>query len=118
MLDRVAGDIAAARALPTLPPWPAPRECGEDDPAAFTDGVTRILDYLAAGAVFQSYLSRGRCARFEAELVPALLPELLREATPAAFSGLFAGDGLEAVSSAQTGRRCRRTRVDAKIALQ
>src|SRR3546814_8885306 len=54
MLDRVAGDIAAARALPTLPPWQAPRECGEDDPAAFTDGVTRILDYLAAGDVFRS----------------------------------------------------------------
>src|SRR3546814_9964325 len=81
MLDRVAGDIAAARALPTLPPWQAPRECGEDDPAAFTDGVTRILDYLAAGDVFQANLSRGWCARFDDALDPARLHERSEEHT-------------------------------------
>src|SRR3546814_2510496 len=80
-------------------PWQAPRECGEDDPAAFTDGVTRILDYLAAGDVFQANLSRGWRARFDDALDPARLHERLREANPAPFSGLFAGDGWAVVSA-------------------
>src|SRR5690606_11892468 len=99
MLDRVAGDLDASRALPVLPPWQAPRECVEDAPAAFTDGVTRILDYLAAGDVFQANLSRGWRILFDGALDPARLHDRLREANPAPFSGLFSGDGWAVVSA-------------------
>lgn len=99
MLDRIAGDIAASRALPALPAWQPPRECIEDAPTTFTDGVSRILDYLAAGDVFQANLSRGWRVGFDASLDPARLHLRLREANPAPFSGLFAGDGWAVVSA-------------------
>lgn len=98
-LDRIVGDIEASRSLPVLPPWQAPGDCVEDDPVAFTDGVARILDYLAAGDVFQANLSRGWRARFEGALDPARLHLRLREANPAPFSGLLAGDGWAVVSA-------------------
>src|SRR3546814_20520947 len=91
MLDRVAGDIAAARALPTLPPWQAPRECGEDDPAAFTDGVTRILDYLAPGDVLHANLSRRWRDRFDHALDPARPPHRRRGANHAPATAPLGG---------------------------
>ena len=99
MLDRIADDIAAARAMPALPPWRAPQSCVEDPPGAFTDGVVRILDYLAAGDVFQANLSRGWQVEFDAPLEPGQLHARLREANPAPFAGLFAGDGWAVVSA-------------------
>src|SRR5690606_30689024 len=72
-------------------------------PEAFTDGVVRILDYLAAGDVFQANLSRGWRAEFDAPLDPARLHARLREFNPAPFAGLFAGDGW-AVASASPER--------------
>jgi anthranilate synthase component 1 len=99
LLDRIAGDLDASRALPPLPPWQAPRDCEEDPPADFTEGVARILDYLAAGDVFQANLSRGWRARFDAALDPARLHARLREANPAPFAGLFAGEGWAVVSA-------------------
>ena len=99
MLDRIAGDIEAARATPALPPWLPPRSCVEDPPPAFTAGVARILDYLAAGDVFQANLSRGWQAVFDARLEPGQLHARLREANPAPFAGVFAGDGWAVVSA-------------------
>src|SRR5690606_15101966 len=100
---RTEADARAARALPALPGWQPPRRCDEDQPEAFTDGVVRILDYLAAGDVFQANLSRGWRAEFDAPLDPARLHARLREFNPAPFAGLFAGDGW-AVASASPER--------------
>src|SRR3546814_15545197 len=61
--------------------------------------TTLFRSYLAAGDVFQANLSRGWCARFDDALDPARLHERLREANPAPFSGLFAGDGWAVVSA-------------------
>src|SRR3546814_16750289 len=61
--------------------------------------TTLFRSYLAAGDVFQANLSRGWCARFDDALDPARLHESLREANPAPFSGLFAGDGWAGVSA-------------------
>jgi anthranilate synthase component 1 len=99
LLDRIAGDIGASRAMPALPPWQAPQSCVEDPPGAFTDGVARILDYLAAGDVFQANLSRGWRVEFDAPLEPGRLHARLREANPAPFAGLFAGGGWAVVSA-------------------
>lgn len=88
-LDRIAADAARAATLPPLPEWQAPAEVAEDQPQRYRDGVDRILDYLAAGDVFQVNLSRGWQAAFPRPLDPAALFQRLREHNPAPFSGLF-----------------------------
>ncbi|MEO6264889.1 MAG: aminodeoxychorismate synthase component I [Luteimonas sp.] len=99
MLDGIAADCDAARRLPPLPQWRPPAELREDEPRRFTEGVDRILDYLAAGDVFQVNLSRGWQARFDGGLAPAALFARLRSYNPAPFAGLFAGDGWAVVSA-------------------
>ncbi len=98
-LQAILDDLAAARALPPLPAWQPPRAIEEGAPQHFLDGVERILDYLRAGDVFQVNLSRGWRARFDAPLDPAALYARLRQANPAPFAGLFAGDGWAVASS-------------------
>jgi len=99
LLERIASDVDAARALGPLPEWRHPAAIDEDAPAQFTDGVQRVLDYLAAGDVFQANLSRGWHARFDEAQEPAALFARLRRHNPAPFAGLFAGDGWAVVSA-------------------
>lgn len=84
-------------------PWTGPVSLDEDAPDRFTDGVRRVLDYLAAGDVFQANLSRGWTARFDGALDPAALYARLREHNPAPFAGLLQGAGW-AVASASPER--------------
>ena len=91
LLDAILADLAACTADAAPPAWSAPRSLQEDPPAAFTGGVRRILDYLAAGDVFQVNLSRAWRGRVDAH-APAALYARLREASPAPFAGLFAGE--------------------------
>lgn len=91
MLDAIVADLDTASALPATR-WRAPGALSDDAPEAFVDGVRRILDYLAAGDVFQVNLSRAwraRCADYD----PPALYARLRDVSPAPFAGLFAGDG-------------------------
>ena len=99
MLDVIDADVAAARGLPSLLPWTQPTELTEDAPQRYLDGVARIIEYLAAGDVFQANLSRGWQARFDAMLDPAALFQRLRSHNPAPFAGLFGGDGWAVVSA-------------------
>ncbi|GAB3513798.1 aminodeoxychorismate synthase component I [Pseudoxanthomonas daejeonensis] len=99
LLDAIASDLRAAGDMPALPCWQPPIELSEDDPQRFLDGVERILEYLRAGDVFQVNLSRSWRARFDAPLDPAALYARLRQANPAPFAGLFAGDGWAVASS-------------------
>src|SRR5690606_28406204 len=103
LLDALDRDLAAAVLRPGLPAWQPPARIDEDEPARFTDGVARILDYLAAGDVFQVNLSRGWRARFAQALDPARLYARMRQANPAPFAGLYTGDGW-AVASASPER--------------
>jgi len=98
LLQHLHADLAAAPLAP-LPAWRTPDAIDEDEPKRFTDGVTRILDYLAAGDVFQVNLSRAWSATYKAPLAPAALYDRLRSANPAPFAGLFAGDNWAVVSS-------------------
>ncbi len=88
-LPRIESDIERTRALPPLPAWVAPIRIDEDEPQRYLDGVARVLDYLAAGDVFQANLSRGWEATFEGALDPAALFQRLRQHNPAPFAGLF-----------------------------
>ncbi len=99
MLEGIEADVAAALRLPPLPEWRGPESVDEDAPARFTDGVRRVLDYLAAGDLFQANLSRGWRARFDAPVDAAALFRRLRAHNPAPFAGLFAGDGWAVVSA-------------------
>ncbi|WP_133479310.1 aminodeoxychorismate synthase component I [Cognatilysobacter segetis] len=97
--DRIERDIADAARLHALSAWTPPAAVLEDEPARFTDGVRRILDYLAAGDVFQANLSRGWTARFDGDVDPAALFAQLRRNNPAPFAGLFATDSGTVVSA-------------------
>lgn len=99
LLEALPADLDAARALPPLPPWQVPESIDEEPPQHFVAGVERILDYLRAGDVFQVNLSRGWRARFSEAPEPAALYARLRQANPAPFAGLFAGDGWAVASS-------------------
>jgi anthranilate synthase component 1 len=99
MLDAIEVDIAALGALPPLPEWTPPQELDEDEPWRFTGGVRRVLDYLAAGDVFQANISRGWNARFARVPQPAELFQRLRAHNPAPFAGMFAGEGFAVVSA-------------------
>lgn len=99
LLERIAADAGTAMALPPLPGWEAPVAIEEDDPARFTAGVERVLEYLRAGDVFQANISRAWQARFARPLSPAALHARLRTANPAPFAGLFVAQGRAVVSS-------------------
>ncbi|HSR65596.1 MAG TPA: aminodeoxychorismate synthase component I [Xanthomonadaceae bacterium] len=99
LLDAIAADVAGLARLPPLPGWRPPGPVEEDAPERFTDGVRRVLDYLAAGDVFQANLSRGWSARFDVAPEPAALFRQLRRHNPAPFAGLFAGGGWAVVSA-------------------
>lgn len=98
-LARIAADVERAAALPPLPAWQAPAHVEEDAPQRYRDGVARVLDYLAAGDVFQVNLSRGWRARFDAALEPAALFQRLRANNPAPFAGVFRAPGGSVVSA-------------------
>lgn len=99
LLDELRDDLVRAQRIAPLPDWIPPVRIDEDEPQRFTGGVRRILDYLAAGDIFQVNLSRGWKARFDQALEPAALYARLRTANPAPFAGLFAGEGWAVVSS-------------------
>ena len=65
--------------------------------------MARVLDYLAAGDVFQVNLSRGWRARFDAPLSPGALFQRLRTNNPAPFAGIF-GTATGSVVSASPER--------------
>ncbi|MBF6023587.1 aminodeoxychorismate synthase component I [Lysobacter niastensis] len=99
LLDQVLADVESAAQLPALPEWQPPRAIDEDEPQRYIDGVQRVLEYLAAGDVFQVNLSRAWRAAFDAPLQPSALFQRLRDNNPAPFAGVFAGDGWAVVSA-------------------
>jgi anthranilate synthase component 1 len=99
LLDAIAADIQAAASLPALPAWQPPAAIEEDEPQRYIDGVRRVLEYLAAGDVFQVNLSRSWRGRSGRALDPAALFQRLRENNPAPFAGVFAQPDWAVVSS-------------------
>ncbi|MEG3192093.1 aminodeoxychorismate synthase component I [Lysobacter sp. D1-1-M9] len=99
LLDTIELDLAAVGGLTPLPQWHPPLTLEEDAPQRYTDAVARVLEYLAAGDVFQTNLSRGWRAGFDAPLQPASLFQRLRDNNPAPFAGVFAGTGWAVVGA-------------------
>ncbi|HUR41631.1 MAG TPA: aminodeoxychorismate synthase component I [Verrucomicrobiae bacterium] len=97
-LERLRADLARAK--------PAPQQEGalvgglrEDSPSRFTEGVCRILDYLAAGDVFQVNLSRAWRGELADGASAADLYARLRISNPAPFAGLARWRGTTVLSS-------------------
>jgi anthranilate synthase component 1 len=98
LLDDFEGHVAqlaeAAR------PDPAPHvEVDEEDPALFVAAVTRALDYIAAGDVYQTNLSRQWRARSDRPLDPVAIYRSLRAANPSPFAALLRDGDFSVMSS-------------------
>ncbi len=91
LLDDIAADLARVAQLPPLPDWEIPATVLEDAPSRYLDATARVLEYLAAGDVFQANISRRWTAGFARSVEPSALFQRLRQHNPAPFAGLFAG---------------------------
>ena len=98
-LGALLADVRRARAMAPAQEWLPPTSVEEEAPQRYRDGVARVLEYLAAGDVFQANLSRGWRARFPAPVEPAALLQRLRDNNPAPFSGVFRTAGASVVSA-------------------
>ena len=98
-LGALLADVGRARAMAPAQEWLPPTSVEEEAPQRYRDGVARVLEYLAAGDVFQANLSRGWRARFPAPVKPAALLQRLRDNNPAPFSGVFRTAGASVVSA-------------------
>lgn len=71
----------------------------EDPPQDYLDGVTRIVEYLRAGDIFQVNLSRAWRAPLAPEVDAAELYARLRATNPAPFAGLMRWGDAAIISS-------------------
>lgn len=99
LLEDMARDLEATGAPPAAPPERLALTIEEDPPEQYLRAVQRGLEYIAAGDIYQTNLSRG----WRAELAPGVLPQhvyaRLRQTNPGPFSGLAVLDDLAIVSS-------------------
>lgn len=99
LLDDLVADVGIALEQDASPCAPSFDALVEDDPQRFLDGAASILDYIAAGDVFQVNLSRGWEARIAPGTHVADLYAALRHANPAPFAGSFLWDDWAVLSS-------------------
>lgn len=71
----------------------------ESDPSRYAESVAKIIDYIAAGDVFQVNLSRAWHGRWPQNISPAFLYAALRESNPAPFAGLLQWGNFTVASS-------------------
>jgi anthranilate synthase component I len=91
--DHVRQSTAAA------PPRYGTFEIREEDPQQFLDAVSRALDYIAAGDVYQTNLSRQWQVRSAQPLDPVSIYERLRHANPSPFAAMLRYGGFCVMSS-------------------
>ncbi len=100
-LDRLQADVDAVLSAPP----PASLETRfsaqlhEQTPERYTDGVSRILEWLQAGDTFQINLSRSWDAEIDPAVTPPALYRRLRKANPAPFAGLARWQDAAVISS-------------------
>ena len=82
-----------------IPVIPADALIHEEDSELFLRGVTRILEYICAGDVFQVNLSRAWRVQFAERLNSSALFAALMRSNPAPFSALLQFDDYAIVSS-------------------
>jgi anthranilate synthase component I len=90
--------------LTALPPAPAPPASGElevheEDPARFLEAVSRALDYIAAGDVYQANLSREWQVSSGRRVDPLSIYERLRSTNPSPFAAMMRYEDFSLMSS-------------------
>ncbi|HET6565435.1 MAG TPA: aminodeoxychorismate synthase component I [Xanthomonadales bacterium] len=98
VLQRIT-ELLARDPGPSAEPIPKLLELHEDPPAHFEAGVSTVLEYLAAGDVFQVNISRPWMGRFAAPPDPSVLYNSLRTRNPAPFAGMLRWQDMVLLSS-------------------
>jgi anthranilate synthase component 1 len=92
--------VAVPGTLSAGPPSAASRlEIQEDDPARFLEAVSRSLEYIAAGDVYQTNLSRQWQVRSEPPLDPVAIYARLRTTNPSPFAAIMRHGNFSLMSS-------------------
>jgi anthranilate synthase component I len=78
-----------ARAPAPMPIQPPKLSVVEEPAQRYQQGIERIIEYIAAGDVFQVNLSRAWRGEWDRGLPPAALYSALRHANPAPFAGIL-----------------------------
>jgi len=81
------------------PPSAAAFHIEEDDPQTFLDAVRRGLEYIAAGDVYQTNLSRGWQGRAASPVDPVQIYRRLRATNPSPFAALLRYEDFALLSS-------------------
>ena len=97
--EQLVQDIQRAIQLPALLPWKPEFSLHEEPAHQFIARVKRALDYLRAGEIFQTNLSRPWQVDYAYRVDPADVFMRLRLHNPAPFAGIFAAHGRCVVSS-------------------
>jgi anthranilate synthase component 1 len=99
LIPRIAADLQriARREASTEPLVAAP--VAEDDPRHYLRAVERALEYIGAGDIYQTNLSRGWRATLRPGVEPHAVYRRLRETNPGPFSGVAQLDGIAVISS-------------------
>jgi anthranilate synthase component I len=98
LLDRFAADVAALAQVPMRESRPL-FEIHEEDPARFLNAVSRALEYIAAGDVYQANLSRQWRAVSRQTADPVTVYRALRSANPSPFAALLRDGDFSLMSS-------------------
>jgi anthranilate synthase component 1 len=97
VLERFAEDVRRAGAMRVAP---SPRfDVEEEDPAQFLEAVGRALDYIAAGDVYQTNLSRQWQGRASEPIDAASIYQRLRATNPGPFAALMRDGDFALISS-------------------
>ena len=99
LLDAIAADLAAVPSSTSAPHDLLDADIVEDVPQRYLDAISRALDYIGAGDIYQANLSRGWHARLRAGATPLHLYERLRRTNPGPFCGLAVLEDIAIVSS-------------------
>jgi anthranilate synthase component I len=96
-LERLAEDVSRLGEADVLK---SPRfEVEEEDPALFQASVRKVLDYIAAGDVYQANLSRRWQVGSAAAVDPVSIYRRLRAANPSPFAALLRDGEFAVISS-------------------
>ena len=99
LLDTFETQVREVTGLPPAPPEPGGFEVHEEDPARFLEAVSRALDYIAAGDVYQANLSRQWRVSSSRRVDPLSIYERLRSTNPSPFAAMMRYEDFSLMSS-------------------
>jgi anthranilate synthase component 1 len=99
LLDAFETHVGELTARPPAPPASGGFEVHEEDPARFLGAVSRALDYIAAGDVYQANLSREWRVSSDRRVEPLSIYERLRSTNPSPFAAMMRYEDFSLMSS-------------------